>query len=284
MISSMTAFGRFESPALSWEVRSVNHRFLEVSFRLPEGLRTLEPSLRDVARRALGRGKVDATLRLAEGEVGLSVNINRPNMLRLLATLEQVRRDAPEIGHPDPLELLRWPGVLDTGPTAASGALEGDVRAGLEAAVGELVADRRREGEGIDAILRAKLEEVEAIANEIRTLTASQATLIRDRLRGRIADLVDQVDQGRFEQEVALIAQKADVAEELDRLLLHVESCRNSLSAEGRQGRRLDFLMQELNREANTVAAKAVPPECAERAVDLKVVIDQMREQVQNVE
>lgn len=280
----MTAFGRFESPALSWEIRSVNHRFLEVSFRLPEGLRTLEPSLRDVARRTLGRGKVDATLRLAEGEVGLSVNINRPNMLRLLATLEQVRRDAPEIGHPDPLELLRWPGVLDTGPTAATGALEGDVRTGFEAAIAELVADRGREGEGIDSILRAKLEEVETIVEEIRNLTATQATLIRDRLRGRIAELVEQADQGRFEQEVALIAQKADVAEELDRLLLHVEGCRNSLAAEGRQGRRLDFLMQELNREANTVAAKAVPPECAERAVDLKVLIDQMREQVQNVE
>ena len=284
MISSMTAFGRFESPTLSWEVRSVNHRFLEVGFRLPEGLRTLEPSLRDVARQALGRGKVDATLRLAEGEVGLSVNINRPNMLRLLATLEQVRRDAPEIGHPDPLQLLQWPGVLDTTPTAAAGALEGAVRAGFEAAIGELVADRRREGEGIDSILRAKLQDVEAIVEEIRTLTAGQATLIRDRLRGRIAELVEQVDQGRFEQEVALIAQKADVAEELDRLLLHVEGCRNSLAAEGRQGRRLDFLMQELNREANTVAAKAVPPECAERAVDLKVLIDQMREQVQNVE
>ena len=280
----MTAFGRFESPALSWEVRSVNHRFLEVTFRLPEGLRTLEPSLRDVARTALGRGKVDATLRLAEGEVGLSVNINRPNMLRLLATLEQVRRDAPEIGHPDPLELLRWPGVLETGPTAAAGALEGAVRTGFEAAVAELVADRGREGAGIDAVLRAKLEEVETIVSEIRHLTATQATLVRDRLRGRIAELVDQVDQGRFEQEVALLAQKADVAEELDRLLLHVEGCRNSLAAEGRQGRRLDFLMQELNREANTVAAKAVPPECVERAVDLKVVIDQMREQVQNVE
>ncbi len=284
MISSMTAFGRFESPTLSWEVRSVNHRFLEVTFRLPEGLRTLEPSLRDVARTALGRGKVDATLRLAEGEVGLSVNINRPNMLRLLATLEQVRRDAPEIGHPDPLELLRWPGVLETGPTAAAGALEGAVRTGFEAAVAELVADRGREGAGIDAVLRAKLEEVETIVSEIRHLTATQATLVRDRLRGRIAELVDQVDQGRFEQEVALLAQKADVAEELDRLLLHVEGCRNSLAAEGRQGRRLDFLMQELNREANTVAAKAVPPECVERAVDLKVVIDQMREQVQNVE
>lgn len=280
----MTAFGRFESPTLSWEVRSVNHRFLEVTFRLPEGLRTLEPSLRDVARTALGRGKVDATLRLAEGEVGLSVNINRPNMLRLLATLEQVRRDAPEIGHPDPLELLRWPGVLETGPTAAAGALEGAVRTGFEAAVAELVADRGREGAGIDAVLRAKLEEVETIVSEIRHLTATQATLVRDRLRGRIAELVDQVDQGRFEQEVALLAQKADVAEELDRLLLHVEGCRNSLAAEGRQGRRLDFLMQELNREANTVAAKAVPPECVERAVDLKVVIDQMREQVQNVE
>ena len=122
MISSMTAFGKFESPALSWEIRSVNHRFLEVSFRLPEGLRAIEPSLRDVARQALGRGKVDATLRLTEGDVGLSVNIHRPNMLRLLATLEQVRRDAPEIGHPDPLELLRWPGVLETGMTDASGA------------------------------------------------------------------------------------------------------------------------------------------------------------------
>lgn len=284
MISSMTAFGKFESPALSWEIRSVNHRFLEVSFRLPEGLRAIEPSLRDVARQALGRGKVDATLRLTEGDVGLSVNIHRPNMLRLLATLEQVRRDAPEIGHPDPLELLRWPGVLETGMTDASGALETDARSGFEAAVEQLVAQRRREGQGIDAILRDKLEEVETIVSEIRSSTASLSTQIRDRLRERIAELVDQVDQHRLEQEVALIAQKGDVAEELDRLLLHVDGCRGSLDAEGPQGRRLDFLMQELTREANTVASKAVPPECARRAVDLKVVIEQMREQVQNVE
>ncbi len=284
MISSMTAFGKFESPALSWEIRSVNHRFLEVSFRLPEGLRAIEPSLRDVARRALGRGKVDATLRLIEGDVGLAVNIHRPNMLRLLATLEQVRRDAPEIGHPDPLELLRWPGVLETGMTDASGALETDARSGFEAAVEQLVAQRRREGRGIDAILRDKLEEVETIVSEIRASTASLSTRIRDRLRERIAELVDQVDQHRLEQEVALLAQKGDVAEELDRLLLHVDGCRGSLDAEGPQGRRLDFLMQELTREANTVASKAVPPECARRAVDLKVVIEQMREQVQNVE
>ena len=284
MISSMTAFGKFESPALSWEIRSVNHRFLEVSFRLPEGLRTMEPSLRDFARQALGRGKVDATLRLTEGDVGLSVNIHRPNMLRLLATLEQVRRDAPEIGHPDPLELLRWPGVLETGMTDASDALEADARSGFEGAVEQLVAQRRREGQGIDAILRNKLEEVETIVSEIRSSTASLSTQIRDRLRERIAELVDQVDQHRLEQEVALIAQKGDVAEELDRLLLHVDGCRGSLDAEGPQGRRLDFLMQELTREANTVASKAVPPECARRAVDLKVVIEQMREQVQNVE
>ena len=284
MISSMTAFGKFESPALSWEIRSVNHRFLEVSFRLPEGLRAIEPSLRDVARRALGRGKVDATLRLIEGDVGLAVNIHRPNMLRLLATLEQVRRDAPEIGHPDPLELLRWPGVLETGMTDASGALETDARSGFKAAVEQLVAQRRREGRGIDAILRDKLEEVETIISEIRASTASLSTRIRDRLRERIAELVDQVDQHRLEQEVALLAQKGDVAEELDRLLLHVDGCRGSLDAEGPQGRRLDFLMQELTREANTVASKAVPPECARRAVDLKVVIEQMREQVQNVE
>ena len=284
MISSMTAFGRFESPALSWEIRSVNHRFLEASFRLPDGLRTLEPSLRDFTRRALRRGKVDATLRLSESEAGFSVHIHRPNMLKLLATLEQVRRDAPEIGHPDPLELLRWPGVLDSAPTDAAGALEGEARSGFEAAIERLVAHREREGAGIDAILRAKLEEVETIIAELRALTASQSTSMRDKLQSRIAELVEQADPRRFEQEVALLAQRADVTEELDRLALHVGGCAESLAAEGPQGRRLDFLMQELTREANTVASKAVPPECAQRAVDLKVVIEQMREQVQNVE
>ena len=280
----MTAFGKFESPALSWEVRSVNHRFLEASFRLPEGLRNLEPGLREYTRGALGRGKVDATLRLAEAETGFSVHIHRPNLLKLLATLEQVRRDAPEIGHPDPLELLRWPGVLESAPTDAAVALDSDVRSGFEAAIEQLIAQRRREGQGIDAILWAKLAEVEAIVSEIRGLTASQSTRIRDKLQRRIADLVEQADPQRFEQEVAVLAQRADVAEELDRLVLHVEGCRTSLGAEGPQGRRLDFLMQELTREANTVASKAVLPDCARRAVDLKVVIEQMREQVQNVE
>ena len=286
MISSMTAFGRFESPALSWEVRSVNHRFLEVSFRLPETLRTIEPSLRkssQIARQSLGRGKVDATLRVAESEAGLSIHINRANMLKLLATLEQVRRDAPEIGHPDPLQLLQWPGVMDT-ETTRSGTLEIEARNGFEAAVGELVAQRNREGEGIDAILRGKLLDVEMIVSDLRTLTDSLTTMIRDKLQQRIAELVRQMDASRFEQEVALLAQKADVAEELDRLDLHVGSCRESLAAEGPQGRRLDFLMQEFMREANTVASKSVRPECSRRAVDLKVVIEQMREQVQNVE
>ena len=280
----MTAFGRCESAALSWEVRSVNHRFLEVSFRLPEGLRLIEPALRDLARQALGRGKVDATMRLVEADPGFSIDINRPVLLRLLATLEQVRRDAPEIGHPDPLELLRWPGVLNSGPDDRAAALEEDARAGFEAALQQLVAHRQREGAGIDAILRSKLEEVQSLVAELRTLTASLAGVIRDRLQHRIAELVEQMDPGRFEQEIALLAQRADVAEELDRLLLHAQGCRESLAAEGPQGRRLDFLMQELTREANTLASKSVLPECSRRAVELKVVIDQMREQVQNVE
>ena len=285
MILSMTAFAKFESTSLTWEIRSVNNRYLEVDFRLSAGLREIEPALRTRLRDALARGKVDVRLWLKKTATPAMPEINREHLLALLGVLEQVRNAAPGIGLPDPLEVLRWPGVVGPEAQAADEALKTEARTGFEQAVQRLVEQRGIEGKKLDALLREKLVALESMVADIRALALSFAPMVRDRLRGRLRDLkATHVDPGRLEQEVALLAQKADIAEELDRLDIHAQACRDCLVAGGPQGRRLDFLMQELSREANTLTAKAITAECARRAVDLKVVIDQMREQVQNVE
>ena len=285
MILSMTAFAKFESASLVWEIRSVNSRYLEVDFRLPAGIREIEPALRGHLRDVLSRGKVDATLRLTKSAVASVPEINRAHLVALVDVLDDVRNAAPGIGQPDPLELLRWPGVVEPDGESADDALKTEALTGFEHALHRLVEQRGTEGGKLDALLREKLSALEAMVADIRTLAASFAPMVRDRLIGRIRELdaVD-VDSSRLEQEVALLAQKADIAEELDRLVVHAQACRDCLGAGGPQGRRLDFLMQELNRESNTLTAKAITSECAQRAVELKVVVDQMREQVQNVE
>ena len=285
MILSMTAFAKFESTSLTWEIRSVNNRYLEVDFRLSAGLREIEPALRTRLRDALARGKVDVRLWLEKTATPAMPEINREHLLALLGVLEQVRNAAPGIGLPDPLEVLRWPGVVGPEAQATDEALKTEARTGFEQAVQRLVEQRGIEGKKLDALLREKLVALESMVADIRALALAFAPMVRDRLRGRLRDLkATHVDPGRLEQEVALLAQKADIAEELDRLDIHAQACRDCLVAGGPQGRRLDFLMQELSREANTLTAKAITAECARRAVDLKVVIDQMREQVQNVE
>ena len=285
MILSMTAFAKFESASLVWEIRSVNSRYLEVDFRLPAGIREIEPALRGHLRDVLSRGKVDASLRLTKSAVASVPEINRAHLMALLDVLDDVRNAAPGAGQPDPLELLRWPGVVEPDGESADDALKTEALTGFEHALRRLVEHRGTEGGKLDALLREKLSALEAMVADIRTLAASFAPLVRDRLIGRIRELdAVHVDSSRLEQEVALLAQKADIAEELDRLVMHAQACRDCLGAGGPQGRRLDFLMQELNRESNTLTAKAITSECAQRAVELKVVVDQMREQVQNVE
>ena len=281
----MTAFAKFESASLVWEIRSVNSRYLELDFRLPPGIREIEPELRGRLRDVLARGKVDATLRLAKTEVAAPPEINRPHLAALLGVLDDLRNAAPGVGQPDPLELLRWPGVVGPDGESADAALRTEAMAGFEHALDRLIEHRGIEGRKLDALLREKLSALEAMVAHIRDLATSFAPMVRDRLLGRLRELnAVQVDSGRLEQEVALLAQKADIAEELDRLAMHAGACRDCLGAGGPQGRRLDFLMQELNRESNTLTAKAITSECAQRAVELKVVVDQMREQVQNVE
>ena len=287
MIRSMTAFARvdvpLESGSLQWEIRSVNHRYLEVQFRLPDAFRELEFPLRDQVRAKLKRGKVDATLRVAATTTSAHLEINRPMLLHLLATLEQLRRDAPEAAHPDPLELLRWPGVLVESVHDAE-AVQSVRRDRLSARARRARRPPAREGAMLADLIDAKLAEIEQIVGDLRRIVAGLAHTQRARLRARIEELSISVDPDRLEQEVAMLVQRADVTEELDRLEIHIVEARKNLANAGPHGRHLDFLLQELNREANTLASKSMLAETAQRAVDLKVIIEQIREQAQNIE
>jgi uncharacterized protein (TIGR00255 family) len=288
MVHSMTAFAsaqhEVEGLALTWELRSVNHRFLETQFRMPEQLRGLEQGLREVLRCHLSRGKLDCTLRVASAGSPGRLTLNRPLLLQILATLEQVRRDAPEVGPPSAVDILRWPGMLGAEPELDMVLLEDPVNEAFESALAQLMAHRQREGEALKDVLSERLQAIDVLVADVTRHTAALAGRMHERLRQRVDELCATVDPERLEQEVVLLASRGDVAEELDRLRIHVEEARTSLRGSGPHGRRLDFLTQELNREANTIGAKAMLPETTQRAVDLKVVIEQIREQVQNIE
>ena len=288
MVYSMTAFARCQSETpsflLVWELKSVNHRFLETQFRLPEQLRSLEQNLRETARTHLKRGKLDCSLKLDRKTQEEAIELNRPLLLHLLATLEQVRRDAPEIHAPNPMDLLRWPGMLGGSSSVDESEIVPAANDLFEAALTQLLEHREREGEQLSNAIRGRLVEIDAIVQELKGLTANATWEVQTRLKTRLDELNANVDPARLEQEIALLAQKADVAEELDRLSIHVEEARTNLNGPGPHGRRLDFLTQELNREANTLGSKSVSAKTSQRAVDLKVVIEQIREQVQNIE
>ena len=287
MMHSMTAFARatedMADQRLVWELKSVNHRYLEAQFRLPDPLRGLEGPLRDLARKHLKRGKLDCTLRIDRVAGSNTITLNRDILLQVLAAVEQVKRDAPDIGSISPMELIRWPGVLDDIPADDERILDAATQL-FESALADLLASRQREGQRLKTIIGERLDSIDAIVTELKPLVRRLAAQQKQKLTQRLAELEITLDAGRLEQEVALLAQRADVAEELDRLDIHVEEARRHINGQGPHGRRLDFLTQELNREANTLGAKSVLAETSQRAVDLKVVIEQIREQVQNIE
>ncbi len=288
MVNSMTAFARAQTHSagfvLTWEIRSVNHRFLEVQFRLPDQLRAVEYPLRDTLRKHLKRGKLDCALRMEREATESTIELNRPLLLQVLAMIEQVRRDSPEIGSPNPMDLLRWPGVIGDDAGFDDDALSTAAADLFEESLAELMSYRQREGRQLADTIASRLDEIDRVVADVKSRTASIGHQIQAKLQARLNDLKVQVDPDRLEQEVALLAQRADVAEELDRLGIHVEEARSILRGPGPHGRRLDFLTQELNREANTLGAKATLVENAQRSVDLKVIIEQIREQVQNIE
>ncbi len=287
MVHSMTAFARVESAGpwgtLSWELRSVNHRYLEPHLRLPEAFRDLEGGVREALRQALARGKVECTLRLAEESSGKALQVDRERAAQVVAAAEAVAALIRQPAPLNPLEVLAWPGVL-VADAADPQALNAAALALFEQALAELKAGREREGAALAALLEERLAAILEEVDSLRELVPQMLAAQRQKIENRFAELRAELDPQRLEQELVLLAQKSDVAEELDRLSTHVREVRRVLKAGGGAGRRLDFLMQELNREANTLGSKAFDPRSTQAAVNLKVLIEQMREQVQNIE
>jgi uncharacterized protein (TIGR00255 family) len=284
----MTGFARAEratpSGQLAWEIRSVNHRYLEVGLRLPEELRASEAEFRRTIGAVARRGKVDATLYVRPAAAtGRALTLDEGLLDTLIEQASALRRRLGPEGRIGAMDLLRWPGVVkdaerDSGPLAAAAA------ALLAETLESFSASRAAEGERIAEMLGSRGVQVRAIADDIAARLPDVRARIRARLKERLDALGAEVNPERFEQEVALLVQKMDVAEELDRLRSHVEELEATLASADAVGRKLDFLMQEFNREANTLSSKSQDVETTRRSVELKVLIEQMREQVQNVE
>jgi uncharacterized protein (TIGR00255 family) len=288
MISSMTAFAREEYRSelgnMSWEIRSVNHRYLEAFLRLPEELRALEPAIRERLNSRLGRGKLDVSLKFKAGESGVAaLHVNA----RLVEQLITADRQLAEVTESEPSmrsgDFLRWPGVLEEEERDYTPVKQQALQL-LETAIDGLIDNRLREGERLGAIIRLRCDALETEVGRVRGLMPDVLQSVRIRLQDRLSEVLDELDETRVEQEMVLLAQRLDVDEELDRLETHIEEVRRVLASDEPIGRRLDFLMQELNREANTLTSKSNSVEVTRAAVEMKVLIEQMREQVQNVE
>jgi uncharacterized protein (TIGR00255 family) len=288
MTLSMTAFSRQQQEqewgSLTWEIRSVNHRYLETSVRLPESLRALENGVREAVRKRLTRGKVECALRFqSEAKVSSDLHLNTKLIQQLVQAnieIEQITGTSISLNN---MEVLRWPGVIEEQDFDKT-SIEKQALSLFSAALDDLVTTREREGAELQGFIQQRIDSVReivvSIRNKIPEILAKQKQNILDRL----ADLQAELEPTRLEQEVSLLTQKADVEEELDRLDSHLNEVERVLGAKGQKGRRLDFLMQELNREANTLSSKSIVVETTLNAVELKVLIEQMREQIQNVE
>ncbi|KFZ36336.1 hypothetical protein HR45_16900 [Shewanella mangrovi] len=287
MIHSMTAYARIEHKAdwgtASWELRSVNQRYLETYFRLPEQLRFLEPTLRETLRKRLNRGKVEVNLRydLADSKQS-ELTINQELAQQLLKAAQWVKDEARE-GHLNIVDVLRWPGVV-SGAEQDMEAIGNEMLTVFGKALDQFLEARSREGAAITEMLTTRLDAVEAQIAIVREHMPKVIEWQREKLTSRLAEVQGELDSARIEQEMVLQAQKLDVAEEMDRLEAHVKEARRIIKKGGAEGRRLDFMMQEFNRESNTLASKSISTEITAAAVELKVLIEQMREQIQNVE
>lgn len=288
MIRSMTGFARREARGewglLAWELRSINHRYLEVQLRLPEEFRALENDYRETVKAELGRGKVDAVLRFdAAAAPGGTVHIDAALAGAVAAAAHEAASGLRNPGSVNPMDILRWPGVVkrvdpDLAPLqAAAGKL-------LDDALGALRENRTAEGARIRDMLLERGAEVSRLVAGVHERIPEVRTRIREKMLARIEELGAKPDPDRLEQELVFIAQRLDVAEELDRLESHVTELSAALDRDEPVGRRLDFLMQEFNREANTLGSKSQDTETTQASVELKVLIEQMREQIQNVE
>ena len=287
MIYSMTGFARLEIKKswgeAVWEIRSVNQRYLEPFFRLPEAFRGLENSLRDKLRQRLTRGKIECTLRIEHNnQTASALHLNRDWTKQVIQSLQWIKNEAGE-GEINLTDILRYPGVVEV-PEQDLDAMSLDLLSAFDELLNDFIAMRGREGAKLQAIIQQRLEAINLEVEKVRSQMPSVLQWQRDRLLQRFQEAQLQLEPQRLEQEMVLLAQRIDVAEELDRLQMHVKETTNILQKGGAVGRKLDFMMQELNRESNTLSSKSINAEITASGVELKVLIEQMREQIQNLE
>ncbi len=286
MTASMTAFARLEEAAdwgkATWEIRSVNHRYLDMSIRMPEELRMLENSVREAISIRIKRGKVDCNLRFDAEQAKLD---KLPLNMDLANTLIQAANslDIDEAAAINPLDILRWPGIIERESMDLE-SISSALLKSLDNALSVLIESREREGAKLENMLSERCQLASQQVSQIRDRLPELTNNIRERYLKKARELEVELNQERLEQEMLILAQKMDVAEELDRLEAHIEEVERILKQTTPVGRRLDFLMQEMNREANTLGSKAANVDMSNVSVELKVLIEQMREQIQNIE
>ena len=287
MILSMTAFARADHEGLAgnfyWEIRSVNSRYLELHFRLPDSLKNIEGDLRDALRAKLTRGKVECNLKFIANTTQQELSINEALVSQLNQAADQVHALIGPGNALDALEILKWPGVLSQ-PQLDMGQVKTDALQGFDFALTELVNMREREGAALKTFIEQRMAGIDEEVSKVKAILPEILQAQRENLLKRLRDVQIKVDEERFEQEMVILLQKTDVDEELDRLQAHLQEVSRILKQGGAIGRRLDFMMQELNREANTLSSKSISHLTTQIAVQLKVLIEQMREQIQNIE
>jgi len=288
MTASMTAYGRTEETNeaghITWEIRSVNHRYLEVNIRLPEELRMLEAKIREHISSRLKRGKVDCSLRFDADEISRdSLSINTELTNSLVKSAESIQSSMANPAALNAMDVLRWPGVINRDMIDAE-SISVPLLKQLDITLESVIETRLGEGEKLQAMILERCDKIAALLEAFKEKLPEIQQTLRDRLTQKAQELDIELDKDRLEQEILLLVQKSDVAEELDRLDAHLGEVRQVLQKNEPVGRRLDFLMQELNREANTLGSKAANLDYTSTSVDLKVLIEQMREQIQNIE
>ena len=288
MARSMTGFARaeqsFDFGNLSCEIRSVNHRYLEINLRLPESLRSLDQELRGRLKKELSRGKVEASLFFKiENQQSETLSLNEAHADQVVSLAQKIAAKLAAPAPINPLDILQWPGVLHATPLDSE-LLATRTLDMFDMALEKLVENRAREGAELQVFVQQRLDDTAAIVQQLNACLPELLEANQQKLREKITALNVDIDQERLSQELVYIAQKSDVAEELDRLRAHINEVSLTLNKTEPMGRRLDFLMQELNREANTLASKSTAHEATQHAVNLKVLIEQMREQIQNIE
>lgn len=287
MIHSMTAYARVQQEIpfgqIVWEVRSVNHRFIDVQYRLPDPMRVLEQQLRDLTKTKLHRGKIDCNLAIQLQNSNSQFHVNQSLVDAIFQQVE-IWEPQAQLAKINPIELLQFPGVLDNSQEYLE-QLQQTVLDSFKLVLDQILNARQKEGQSMTQLIVDRLDSCEQlvrhIADQMPAILAWQKERITTRLE---AAMQENLEPGRIEQEIVLLANKIDVQEELDRLNIHLKSVRKTLEQKGACGRKLDFIMQELNREVNTIASKSINAQITDYTVDLKVLIEQMREQIQNVE